>query len=516
MFSFNELSLGKRLALAFSLMVLIMLALLLTARLGLSEVKKNIDLINHDRYVKVKLVTEIKDHINFEARASRNLIIFTRPSEREAEIKEINQARSELGVSFKKVEDLLSNEEGKRRFASVQAARQTFVDSLDKFEKMVHDGGDTAQLSNYLHDKLRPEQLKYMQVLDQFIKFEEDLMSASGEDADAAVSSTTWLMSLMGIAGVLLAAACAWLVTRSIVPPIRNAVALARTVASGNLSSDVEITRKDEVGELQQALQQMTLQLRDTVGSVLQSSAQIASGASQIAGGNQDLSQRTEEQAANLEQTAASMEELTATVQSNSATVSEVTQLARSAGDVAAKGGVVVERVVHTMNEISQASNKISDIISVIDGIAFQTNILALNAAVEAARAGEQGRGFAVVATEVRTLAQRSALAAKEIKTLISDSVERVSTGNQLVGEAGSTMAAIVQQVNQLSGLINQIGNSSTEQSAGIGQVSTAINQLDQVTQQNAALVEESAVASASLSRQAADLVQAMSVFRVR
>jgi len=497
-------------------MVLIMLALLLTARLGLSDLQKNVDLINHDRYVKVKLVTEIKDHINFEARASRNLIIFNSPAEREAEIKGINEARAELAEFYKKLESMLNTDEGKRRFAELQVARSKFVDDLASFEKMVHEGGDVPQLSAYLHDRLRPEQLVYMGLLDQFIKFQEDLMSKAGQEAEDAVTRTSGLMLLMGGLGVLMAGASAWLVTRSIVPPIRSAVALARTVASGNLSTDVEITRKDEVGELQQALQQMTLQLRDTVGSVLQSSAQIASGASQIAGGNQDLSQRTEEQAANLEQTAASMEELTATVQSNSATVSEVTQLARSAGDVAAKGGVVVERVVHTMNEISQASNKISDIISVIDGIAFQTNILALNAAVEAARAGEQGRGFAVVATEVRTLAQRSALAAKEIKTLISDSVERVSTGNQLVGEAGSTMAAIVQQVNQLSGLINQIGNSSSEQSAGIGQVSTAINQLDQVTQQNAALVEESAVASASLSRQAADLVQAMSVFRVR
>jgi len=516
MLSFNETSLGQRLALAFFLMVLIMLALLLTARLGLSDLQKNVDLINHDRYVKVKLVTEIKDHINFEARASRNLIIFNSPAEREAEIKGINEARAELAEFYKKLESMLNTDEGKRRFAELQVARSKFVDDLASFEKMVHEGGDVPQLSAYLHDRLRPEQLVYMGLLDQFIKFQEDLMSKAGQEAEDAVTRTSGLMLLMGGLGVLMAGASAWLVTRSIVPPIRSAVALARTVASGNLSTDVEITRKDEVGELQQALQQMTLQLRDTVGSVLQSSAQIASGASQIAGGNQDLSQRTEEQAANLEQTAASMEELTATVQSNSATVSEVTQLARSAGDVAARGGAVMGEVVSTMGEINSSSKRISDIIAVIDGIAFQTNILALNAAVEAARAGEQGRGFAVVATEVRTLAGRSAEAAREIKGLIAASVERVERGTVLVAQAGSTMDELVSSIRKVTDIVGEISSSSRDQSLGIEQVGATVRSMDQATQQNAALVEQTASAAESLKSQAEQLVGSVSAFKLR
>ena len=324
---------------------------------------------------------------------------------------------------------------------------------------------------------------------------------------------------LMMIGGTLLALALGTIlalgITRSIVTPIRRAVVVAQTVASGDLNSEIHIQGKDEAAELLTALKNMNDSLVTIVSQVRQASDSIATGSSQIAVGNADLSQRTEEQASNLEETAASMEELTATVQQNAETARQASQIAASASAAATKGGIVVGQVVTTMQDITQSSQKIADIISVIDGIAFQTNILALNAAVEAARAGEQGRGFAVVAGEVRTLAQRSASAAKEIKDLITSSVERVQTGSQLVGQAGDSVNDIVQQVQRVTDLIAEITAASQEQASGISQVGEAVQQLDQVTQQNAALVEESAAAADSLQQQAHKLTELVGVFKL-
>ncbi|MCD8514476.1 MAG: methyl-accepting chemotaxis protein, partial [Burkholderiaceae bacterium] len=314
---------------------------------------------------------------------------------------------------------------------------------------------------------------------------------------------------------LILGAFLALLITRSIVQPIRRAVVVAQTVASGDLSSQIQVQGKDETAELLLALKEMNDSLVNIVSQVRQASDSIATGSSQIATGNADLSQRTEEQASNLEETAASMEELTATVQQNAETARQASQIALSASAAATKGGEVVGQVVTTMQDITQSSQKIADIITVIDGIAFQTNILALNAAVEAARAGEQGRGFAVVAGEVRTLAQRSASAAKEIKDLITSSVERVQTGSELVGQAGDSVSDIVQQVKRVTDLIAEITAASQEQASGISQVGEAVQQLDQVTQQNAALVEESAAAADSLQQQAHKLTDLVGVFKL-
>jgi methyl-accepting chemotaxis protein len=305
------------------------------------------------------------------------------------------------------------------------------------------------------------------------------------------------------------------ILTRSIVRPIGQAVRVAQAVASGDLSTQFGNTSRDETGQLLAALKAMNEGLVNIVSTVRASSESIATGSAQIATGNADLSQRTEEQASNLQQTAASMEELNATVKNNADTARQASQLAQGASAVATKGGEVVGQVVATMEGITQSSKKIVDIISVIDGIAFQTNILALNAAVEAARAGEQGRGFAVVASEVRSLAQRSAVAAREIKTLIGDSVDRVEAGTRLVADAGTTMDDIVGQVRKVADLIAEISSATVEQTTGIGQVSDAVVQLDQVTQQNAALVEESAAAAESLKQQAQRMVEAVSVFRL-
>ena len=322
------------------------------------------------------------------------------------------------------------------------------------------------------------------------------------------------IAALLGLALVLGVSVC-WWVVHTMRRSLAHAVALANRVAAGDLSEHPRSEGHDELAQLLQALGGMVESLRRVVGDVRQSSDSIAAGSAQIASGNADLSQRTEEQASKLQQTAASMEQLTSTVKQNSDTANEANQLASSASAAAAKGGVVVGQVVNTMEQIAASSKKIADIISVIDGIAFQTNILALNAAVEAARAGEQGRGFAVVAAEVRSLAQRSAHAAKEIKDLIGESVDKVQTGSKLVDDAGQSMAEIVQQVRRVTDLIAEISAASIEQTQGIGQVGAAVNQLDRVTQQNAALVEQSAAAADSLRQQAARLASVVGVFQL-
>jgi len=316
-------------------------------------------------------------------------------------------------------------------------------------------------------------------------------------------------------AALLAAATLAWLLVRAITRGIEAAVQVAETVAAGDLRSTITVMRDDEIGRLQHALAGMNARLVDVVGRVRGASDSIATGSSQIAAGSADLSQRTEEQAANLQQTAASMEQLTSTVRQNADTARTAAQLALQASQAAGEGGAAMERVVATMADIAGSSRRIVDIVGVIDGIAFQTNLLALNAAVEAARAGEQGRGFAVVAAEVRTLAQRSAQAAKQIGALIGESVERVEGGSALVGGAGQQMQAIVQQVQRVTALVGQISNASAEQSQGIEQIGDAVNQLDHVTQQNAALVEQSAAAAESLRHQAATLAQVVGVFKL-
>jgi methyl-accepting chemotaxis protein len=301
----------------------------------------------------------------------------------------------------------------------------------------------------------------------------------------------------------------------SIVRPIRQARALAQAIAGGDLTQHIDVQGRDEAAELLQALQAMQQSLARLVGQVRESSESIQTASAEVASGNQDLSQRTEQAAGSLQQTASAMEQLTGTVRQSADAAAQANQLAASASQVASRGGAVVGQVVSTMDDINTSSKKIADIIGVIDGIAFQTNILALNAAVEAARAGEQGRGFAVVAGEVRSLAQRSAEAAREIKTLIGSSVDKVETGARLVQDAGSTMSEIVASVQRVSDIIGEITAATAEQSGGIGQINGSVNQLDQMTQQNAALVEQSAAAAESMKQQAHMLAEVVSAFRV-
>ncbi|MYM73215.1 HAMP domain-containing protein [Duganella sp. FT134W] len=317
------------------------------------------------------------------------------------------------------------------------------------------------------------------------------------------------------VIGIALAAFSGLLLLRAVMGPLNQALTLFHAMADGNLSNRIEHGRKDEMGAMMEGLGAMQERLADTVRSVREGSDAIATASSEIAAGNLDLSRRTEQQAASLEETASSLEELTSTVRQNSDNARQANTLAASASDIAVKGGELVSRVIGTMGSITESSDKIADIIGVIDGIAFQTNILALNAAVEAARAGEQGRGFAVVATEVRNLAQRSAAAAKDIKALITDSVEKVGSGSALVNEAGTTMEEIVTSVKRVTDIISEISSAGREQEIGIEQINTAVAEMDTVTQQNAALVEEAAAASQAMQEQAVKLAEMVAVFQV-
>ncbi|MES2106114.1 MAG: methyl-accepting chemotaxis protein [Pseudomonadota bacterium] len=351
--------------------------------------------------------------------------------------------------------------------------------------------------------------------MDALIKLQLDVGQGEYDKSQQNFSTFRALSISAVVLGLLLGVVVGYWLIRSISGPLEYAVGIAQTVASGDLTQDIQVDSTNETGKLLLSLKEMNDSLISTVSEVRVSTDTIATASSQIASGNLDLSQRTEEQASSLEETASSMEELTSTVRQNADNARQANQLVVSASDYATKGGRVVEQVVGTMGSIKDSSRKIVDIISVIDGIAFQTNILALNAAVEAARAGEQGRGFAVVASEVRNLAQRAASAAKEIKELINDSVEKVDAGSRLVDEAGVSMNEIVTSVRQVADIMSEIAAASSEQSTGIEQVNQAVTQMDQVTQQNAALVEEAAAAAASMQEQAAKLAEVVSVFKL-
>ena len=355
----------------------------------------------------------------------------------------------------------------------------------------------------------------YLASLKKLAVLEARLLDAAAAQIRSRYENGRLLLISLGVVAILLGIACAYWITRSITRPITRAVEVAQAVSAGDLTSHIVVDSRDETGQLMHALKNMNDKLVSIVGQVRVGTESISTASSEIAAGNLDLSSRTEEQASSLEETASSMEELTSTVKRNADNARSANQLAIDASQIASKGGVVVSEVVSTMGSINDSSRKIVDIISVIDAIAFQTNILALNAAVEAARAGEQGRGFAVVASEVRNLAQRSSAAAKEIKGLIDDSVQKVEAGSHLVDKAGRTMDEIVQSISHVTQIMNQITDASDEQRAGIEQVNQAIGQMDQVTQQNAALVEQAAAAAESMQEQAARLADVVGVFKL-
>jgi len=357
--------------------------------------------------------------------------------------------------------------------------------------------------------------LKLRKAISDHLEFNADLGKKAADDAVITLNHAKWLATIIAAAVIVTVASMGLMLTKNLVSSLKAAVHIAQTVAAGDLTYNIVVSSRDETGQLLQALKEMNESLVSIVGQVRSGTDTISTASGQIASGNLDLSSRTEQQASSLEETASSMEELTSTVRQNAANALQANQLAGSASDVALKGGAVVSQVIETMRTIDASAKQIVDIIGVIDGIAFQTNILALNAAVEAARAGEQGRGFAVVASEVRNLAQRSAAAAKEIKALINNSVEQVDAGSKLVSQAGETMDEVVASVKRVTDIISEITTAGQEQTSGIEQINQAITQMDTVTQQNAALVEEAAAAAASLQDQAGTLAQLVSTFKI-
>ncbi|MBI5258181.1 MAG: MCP four helix bundle domain-containing protein [Burkholderiales bacterium] len=509
-----NLRIGARLGLGFALLIVLSLAIALMAHFTLRGVAREVAVLTGDRLVKVEQLVAIKDNVNVVARGVRNIALLKDEQARQAEAQRIDKARSQNGELVRKLEAEIRAEQGVRLLKAAAAAREPYNAAVARVVALGL-AGKADEARDLLLGEVRPLQQVYMDSLEALLAFQRQLMNAANEGVDHAVERAGLLMFGMAAAALALGSGLAWAITGSITRPIAQAVKVAETVAAGDLRSRIEVRSTDETGQLLDALKRMNESLVRIVGAVRGNAESVATASGQIAQGNADLSQRTEEQASNLQQTAASMEQLTATVNQNADTARQASQLAGSASGVASQGGEVVGRVVATMDEISASSRKIADIIGVIDGIAFQTNILALNAAVEAARAGEQGRGFAVVAGEVRSLAQRSAEAAREIKGLIGTSVDKVEAGSALVGEAGRTMGEIVAQVKRVNDLISEISAANVEQTSGIGQIGDAVAQLDQVTQQNAALVEESAAAAESLKQQAAQLSQTVAVFKV-
>jgi methyl-accepting chemotaxis protein len=505
---------GTRLGGAFALLLVLLAACVWFGIASLKLLNEGTSKIVDEDYPKTVIAYESLDVVNRNARAMRNMLLWDKPEEVARERQTVIENREENTANLDKLAALIKSEEGKIKLKAVQAARDVYRTSQQAFLELV-DAGKKQEAATFLLTQVRKDQRNYFDTVRELIKLQDARVRDSGQRAEETYrSASTWLMGVAATALALGAAVAFW-ITRSITGPLRQAVDVARTVATGDLRTKIEVHATDETGQLLQALRDMNAALVNIVGEVRSGTETIASASQQIASGNADLSSRTEAQASSLEETASSMEELTATVKQNADNARQANQFAVSASEVAEKGGAVMAEVVDTMGAINESARKIVDIIAVIDGIAFQTNILALNAAVEAARAGEQGRGFAVVASEVRSLAQRSAAAAKEIKALIDNSVDKADAGSRLVDQAGTTMREVVDSIRRVTDIMGEISAASQEQTEGIGQVQLAVSQMDQATQQNAALVEEAAAASESLREQAAKLAQTVAVFKL-
>jgi methyl-accepting chemotaxis protein len=509
---------GVRLAAGLGLALAFMVGIAATGIANLGKLNDGTEDIASDKVPKVILAYEAIGGVNDIARAMRNAMLSSEPETVKKELKRVEDRKAEIDGNLDKLARLIADDEdaeSKAKLKAVQDARERYLVVQSAFLHKSADDSKRDESVKYLLTAVRKEQTAYLTALTELVKYQAAAVDTASDTASKAYASSRNVMIVLTAAAAALAAWVAWWVTRSITQPLNRAVGVAEAVAGGDLTQRIEVTSRDETGQLLRALANMNDSLARTVGKVRFGSDTITTASNEIATGNLDLSSRTEQQASSLEETASSMEELTSTVQQNAENARQASQLVVAASDFATRGGEVVGQVVNTMGAIKESSSKIVDIIGVIDGIAFQTNILALNAAVEAARAGEQGRGFAVVASEVRNLAQRSAAAAKEIKELIGHSVGTVDEGARLVDQAGETMEGIVKAVRQVSDIMQQISAASQEQSSGIAQVNQAIVSIDDVTQQNAALVEQAAAAAQSMRDQAEMLADAVSVFRL-
>ena len=519
---FLNLTIAKRLGLGFGLVSLFLLLVIALGLTSMRQIQDRMDEATKVNNVETRLAQTMDLTVTERALALRNLILLKEEKEIQIEVARIAEqekkyaaAQQKLGEMFTKLEGTSSEEKSLLEQIRTQSGLAAPFIQRAAALALEQKQDDAYKLLRY---EFRPVQKRWWELLRTLIAVEEKQNSEASSMAEAAYSQARLVMLSIGSLALLTSLLAAVLITRSVTRQLGcepdEAAAIAGQIASGNLAVPIH-PRAGDTHSLLHAMQSMRDSLAQIVQQVHASTETIATAAGQIAMGNLDLSSRTEQQASTLEQTASSMEELTSTVRINTDHARQANGLAESASDVATKGGAVVAQVVDTMAAIDVSARKIVDIIAVIDGIAFQTNILALNAAVEAARAGEQGRGFAVVATEVRNLAQRSAAAAKEIKDLIGDSVDKVQAGNRLVEQAGSTMHEVVASVRRVTGIMSEMMSASQEQSAGIEQINIAVTQMDNVTQQNAALVEEAAAAAQAMQEQVNSLNEVVSVFRV-
>ena len=517
MFDFSSWRVRTRLTVGFGVVCVLLVASVLMGLMAMSRMGADLKAVVADHFPRIVAAANLSTQIDVIAIALRNMMLNADAADRERQTQVIAQSHQEVVRLFDTLDKTLTEPKDRALLQKVKEQRALYLAGQEQLLGFIRSD-QTDQSREYLASKLRPVLASYKASIGALVESEKNAIVTAGTDArDTAVNARNTLIGL-GVTALLLAVALGWLITRSLVRELggepRTAADVARAVAGGDFTQPIAVKDGDTTSLMAQ-LAAMKDGLAQVVSQVRRGSESVAMASSEIAQGNQDLSARTESQASALEETAASMEQLGATVRQNADNASQANALARSASDVAVRGGEVVGQVVQTMKGINESSQRIADIIGVIDGIAFQTNILALNAAVEAARAGEQGRGFAVVASEVRSLAGRSAEAAKEIKQLISASVERVEQGSAMADQAGETMTEVVQSIRRVTDLMGEINAASSEQASGVAQVGEAVTQMDQATQQNAALVEEMAAAAGSLSSQAQELVQAVAVFKL-
>ena len=507
----SNIRIGFRLGASFAMILALMAAMIMVGVFELSRINADKDTMRAAAY-QHQLAQQWLGSIASNAVRTYARVKSASPADAAFFAAEMKTVSTRVTAIQKELEPLITTDKGKTLMQDVAAARKAYFVERDAAFAAKTAGGDVTTM---VDTKMVPAMNRYVESVRTVAAYQDDIVTAANTAIDATYARARMLLLSLGALALVLGSLLAAVLTRSITKPLAHAVALAETVASGDLTSDFTSSAQDEVGQLLRALASMNASLLATVTEVRVGTDTISTAAREIAAGNLDLSVRTEQQASALEETASSLEELTSTVKQNADHARNANLLAVSASSVAVRGGAVVADVVATMASINTCSRAIVDIISVIDSIAFQTNILALNAAVEAARAGEQGRGFAVVASEVRTLAARSAVAAKEIKVLIGNSVHQVEAGGKLVDQAGLTMTEVVASIASVTGIMGEIATASAEQTLGIEQINAAITQMDEVTQQNAALVEEAAGAAAQLEAQAATLARVVGAFRI-
>ncbi|MDN4053016.1 methyl-accepting chemotaxis protein [Massilia sp. YIM B02763] len=515
-----NMKVGVRLGLGFALVLVLLVIVTVVGIVRMAQIQNRLDHVVSVSNVVNRLVVDMRHNVSERVASLRTLTLMTDPADMEPELARFKDETAKYDALQQKLSAKFAEEasdQEKALLKQIKEAESVAMPAIAKASEL-YLANNAMDATRVMIKEIRPAQKKWLEALDQLGAMEDKQNAQTKADAEAQFSNARNFMLVLLAVAVAIGIAAATFITRGLLKQLGGepeyTAKIAGSIAHGDLSIAIETDATDR-GSLLTEMKQMRNSLVDIVSQVRRGTHTITTASREIAAGNADLSSRTELQASSLEKTASTMEELTSTVKQNADNAREANQLAAAASDVARKGGAVVSQVVGTMGEINSSASKIADIIGVIDGIAFQTNILALNAAVEAARAGEQGRGFAVVASEVRNLAQRSAAAAKEIKTLIGDSVEKISRGSKLVGEAGVTMDEVVDSVKRVTDIMSDIAAASAEQSAGIEQVNVSIIEMDGMTQQNAALVEQAAAAFQSLQDQAAELQRVVSIFKL-